>query len=357
MARGGARLMKSNGPQMCHPGSSQQQLPPEPRWARLNLNVPNAKEFALLRNKFRSIVLPFVMALMILGGAADAHAAPEIEIIKGEFSRKHSDGNDKGAGTLSVIFNKGKVGQKRLELNPGDRIASGIRLRRSVKVLTSDDQSDVIVHTRDVDVDERNPYRIQASPSRISWYRADGSVACEVQTPMVPVVISPKGNALLAIEDGFDDVEFEKYHDVPGLESTETLKNDKSLTENRLYLLDSSCAVVFQTASRSGWDTLLISPSGKWIAYRDYSTPDTLAVVEISGKRQLDVNISGGRDWSISDMGALSGYRYLGHGEKVKETVRSLEGRDIQINTKRFQKLSWKPGYPSVKALDEVIEK
>ncbi len=277
-----------------------------------------------------------------------------VEIIRGEYSRKHSQKDLKESGVVSVVFNEGK---KKIDLNPGDRIEHGIRFRRFTTVVASDNHANVIVHTKDVNLDERNPYRIKAAPSRITWYRADGTISCEVNAPMAPIAIAPKGSVVLAVEDGFDEVEFEKYNDVPGLESTEKLKNDTSLTENRLYLLDSSCSVVFQATSRSGWDTLLISPSGKWITFKDHATPNALAVVEVATKQKFTIDISGGRDWSIGDMGTLTGYKYIGQGNTVKQTVRSRQNREIKIKTRLFQKLIWEPGYPGVKALEEMIEK
>ncbi|MBI2070589.1 MAG: hypothetical protein HYT79_08305 [Elusimicrobia bacterium] len=291
---------------------------------------------------------------------------PPIEVIFAKKQFFHPRGEKQISG---VVFRSSKGNElKRLSFGPGEFIEEEHRVHKLVHALVSKDQSHVVIYEWLRDQDERNPYKIRFSSAvHLSWYRADGTLSCELQTRVVPIRLSANGKALVAQDGGFDPVSFEVYHDVPKLKSLDQLENDHSLTDSYLYVLNDRCEIMFSTTSSKGsWGgTLLISPTGKWLVFQQPGPPIIEKDVWKDWLKAIHL-IRGevyGIDWGektaslreIDDDGVIVGWKLMGQG-KTKHRVRFFKGEEREVHRDRFRKYIWRPGQHVLKETNEEKE-
>lgn len=254
-----------------------------------------------------------------------------------------------------------KVSQSKKELRE-----RGHRIYFTVDVTLNPAASHVILSQEARDVDERNPYTIRKSSSvRFSWYQEDGHLLCSMHSRMKPVALSGNGRVLVSTDLGIEPTMFEQWHEVPGLESIDDLRNDRFLRHGRLSVLNDSCQIQFSTVSRiGGWDTILISTSGMWLLLGESESSN--ATPSGSWKRMMTAVNTTTRlshavifdqlisPKTISNDGHITGEKYLGPGSIY--TYKAADGSERKARRRKLQRFEWVPGGAFEPAGAEVEE-
>jgi len=307
----------------------------------------------------RLLILPMALTLTMALLSASEAAGPKIAV--------QGAGPDQHMHKVVVFLDAGGKESKRITLDGGMVTKNGHQMRRAVDALASEDGSRVVTVEEERDADEHNPYVTRfASAALVSLYDANGAKLCATQTRSVPRKISKDGRAIAAIDQGIDPETFETFHDAPGLKSIADLKGDASLTDSYLNVLNDSCLVTFSTVSaKGGWNEVVISPSGRWLAYEEFESQ----VPTGSGweYHMTAVDIQTGKSWvfnhdritpsQISDEGVISGRQVLGPTDEIYSYVAD-DGTTHKARVLRVQYFEWEPGMSAFKPKGtEVKEK
>lgn len=290
-----------------------------------------------------SVGLALILTLPLVSWAAD----PKI-VVEGAGAEQHMH---------KVVEFRDAEGKeiKRLALDGGIVTKNGRKTRRAVQALASEDGNRVVTVEEERDADEHNPYITRfASAALVALYDAKGDKLCSVQTRAVPRKISKDGRAIATIDQGINPESFEVSHDVPGLKSIADLRGDASLTDSYLYVLNNSCQVTFSTVSaKGGWNEVLVSPSGRWLAYEEF---ESQVPTDHGWEYYMTVvDIQKGKSWTfdhgriapsrISDDGALLARQYLGESAAFSpDEFMGTDGKKHKRHKSRVQYLEWKPG-------------
>jgi hypothetical protein len=227
---------------------------------------------------------------------------------------------------------------------------------KSVDALVSGDGSHVVTSEQERDLNEHNPYTVRASSSvSMILYDASGQKLCATQTRAIPRQISGNGRVIAATDSGFDPESFDTMNTVPDLHSTDDLKEDASLTNSYLYLLNDSCQVTYSTTSvKTGWQNIFLSPSGHWLLFEEVESG--VFTSGVGWKFFLTaVNSQNGQSWKlewprdiepkkITDAGAVIGRKYLGQGDITSNEFMGTDGKKHLAHKRRSQYYEWKPG-------------
>ena len=231
---------------------------------------------------------------------------------------------------------------KRETFHPEIKTGNGKPRYMQINVLENKTRNHVVVLEQQENEEELNPYKMRASSgTHILWYTVDGLLKCDITARYTPKVLSEDGRSLVVTEIGFDPVEFERFHKVPGLRSTSQLKRDISLMSSHLHVLNEQCQIVYSTISlKSGWNIVLISPSGKWLLLEENETgvnasgegrKFSLILVDLKKKQSflLPWNRTLTPD-AVDDLGTLMAWKNVGDSKKT-HTVKFYGGIEKEV--------------------------
>jgi len=312
------------------------------------------------------IASALLLSLPVLRASAEANAnAPRIRIVaerdvdpkmESKHGRKRAE---KLAGrsiqSLEFVGADGKV-KKTIDLTQGTaRLPEGVVELREAKVAKTGRR--VAVERRRHDTKERNPYKLRGGEHvEVVWYdEAGGRLGSRSFKGAASIRgVSDDGSMTILVDQGFDPEGFEGYHDVPGLKTTETLKQDPELVDHFVYAVRPSGEIVV-TRRIAGPiappDTVRISPSGKWFVYAVGSRRSYINNVETGSEELFESDMSG---WDITDKGELFGWKLegdKGRYEKVNGELVWKAGKRV------FRKFVRQPGESSMKPTEEVKDK
>ena len=121
---------------------------------------------------------------------------------------------------------------------------------------------------------EKNPYNLRRSNAvEIAWYDENGDKLGShlFNARSFLQKISNNGSISIIVDGGFDPEEFESYHDVPNLKTTELLKRDPELVDHFIHVLNRTGEIIVTKKIKGpGYpiSDVCISPSAKWFAYK-----------------------------------------------------------------------------------------
>lgn len=297
--------------------------------------------------KFQAIFM--AMAILCLAGAGWAH---------GQSSNRGKD-RQQNDNIEKVVF-KDSAGRVKRELRLENRefTEKGKKIRQKMKAMRSKDEKFIVVQNERRDVNEMDPYKIRfSSGMTLTWYDSTGT---EISKKMVGNrayvdKISDTGNALVLIDEGFEDVEFEKYY-VTGQTTTKPLKEDAQLKTTYLYVVNNKWETLYSTTSRKGgWGIVMISPSGKWLVLEERQPGQLvggewkyfLTVIDIANARAYLPEWN--RDaWPemVNDAGKITARKIIGKS-KAKHKVKSYDGSLVEVQKQVYEEYVWEPGMNS----------
>jgi len=298
-------------------------------------------------------------------GADAKEDSPRIRVIKeaepdAKMEAKHGKKRAermarRAAKAVEFLGPDGKV-RKRVGLGPKERkLPEGVSEIVEAKVAKSGRR--VVVERKRHDSKERNPYKLrQGENVEVEWYDEDGKkLGTRIFKGGAAVrALADDGSLTVLVDEGFDPEAFEGYHDVPGLKTTETLKQDPELLDHRLYVVRPSGDVVLTRripGPSAPPDHIAISPSGQWLVYAVGSRRSYINNIETEAEEVFEGDTVG---WSISDKGELFGWKPegdKGRYEKVNGELIWKPGKQV------FRKHIRRPGEPSMTPTDEVKDK
>jgi len=315
----------------------------------------------------------FVLVISSKVWAADTTKPPMVpyEIITAEYevpSVVDASKKVKMRSVSGISFRDAKGHDaKHVTFNIKNRMEKGKYKYRKVSVLENKDKNHVVVFEQVSVKGEQNPYKLRTSSNtHIMWYTATGMLKCDLQARYFPKVLSSDGRSMVVTDIGFDPVEFEKFQDVPGIDSTESLKNDASLTTAYLRVLDDNCQTVYSTSSsKGGWTIVMISPSGKWLLLEENESG-----VVAPGKGWINflkvVNLTDGQiiivksdrrlhPWEIDDEGTMVTWKAVGYSNR-KHRIKIYGGGEVDAPYEMYRKYVWRLGDAGYRETQEERE-
>ncbi|MEI7482183.1 MAG: hypothetical protein WCK75_07525 [Elusimicrobiota bacterium] len=259
------------------------------------------------------------------------------------------DGKAEKSADKIVFKDKAAKIKKEIRLENREFTESGKTIRQKMKALRSKDTKFTVVQDETRDVNEVDPYKIRfSSGTIITWYDEAGTEISQKLLGGRSYVekISDNGNVIILIDEGFEDVEFEKYY-VAGQSTTEPLKQDRRLKTTYLAVMNDKWETLFSTMSRrGGWRIAMVSPLGKWLALQErgnYSSKNLLTVVDIANKKVFYAEWGKGiKLKGITDEGKLLGRKFVkdgGGGRKVK----FHGGAEGYVGSQIWEEYEWVP--------------
>lgn len=295
----------------------------------------------------------FTISLLSLGSLVSA----------GEPGYEKTFANGTKQPTEIIFRTAGGRVKERISLKGKEYTKDGRRIAEAYELLEPKSQSSVVISHYVGDPEEENPYAIMGSPSTtLNWHAASGDVLCRLQFGGLTGarLISDDGSALVVIQRGFEEVEFEKFRGKPRNAEEAAL----NLTENRLRAYAKDCKILLdERGTVKAFGEIKISSSGQWIAF---TTGDVerkpgggllrkIRAVNLTNNKSSTVMFPELID-GIENDGTVFYWKYEGRSAESR-TEMGPDGMPFKVFLRKFRKFILSPGDASVHETNEIMTK